>query len=559
MKTKTDLDEKTICREYTETTIGVEALALKYHVGKKKIKSILNENGIEVKKRGKQPLTENFVVDWKTPKYICGDGYHYEAYDDKTDFVSADIDNKSGVLTTYIEKEYGVKTPTLYDRRKYYMVNGDYWWEQWLNVRRVENKPVKKCPYCDWETTDIDNRSGCFEQHLNKAHSKTKLQYISEFPDDKQYFDTVNPQVALQMETDSNEFVICKICGKKMRRIDNHHLKMHGMTKFQYMQEYGFNVVSPNYHKKQSVASINSNMNSPNRFTKHSKAEKEIINILEKNGIKCSTNRKILRGQEIDIYVPDLKIGIEYNGLYYHTESMGKDRNYHLKKTEECESKGVKLIHIFEDEYQLKKDIVLSKLLHIVGKNTNEKVYARKCAVKEILMADADDFLESNHIQGTCGFSVAYGLFYQDRLVAVMSFLNEGDDNWNLVRFASDISLHCIGAGGKLFKHFLRDKKPAQVKTFADRRWTTDSGDNLYTKLGFHIDHVLSPNYWYYKKSDSKTGRLHKFNFRKQKLSKKYGFPLTMTEREMTKELGYERIWDCGLIRYVYNNPDYLL
>lgn len=558
MKKKTELDEKAICLEYTDTTIGVEALALKYHVGKKKIKVILEKNGIEAKKRGKQPLTEKFVVDWKTPKYVCDDGYHYEAYDERTGFISADIDNKSGVLTTYIEKEYGVKTPTLYDRRKYYMINSNYWWEQWLNVRRVENKPVKKCPYCDWETTDIDNRSGCFEQHLNKVHGKTKLQYISEFPNDRQYFETVNPQVALQMETDPDEFVICKICGKKMRKISQQHLTAHGMTKAEYVCKYGSeNLMSKSGLKKWRAIALKMNLNS--KFTRHSKPEREIISLLENAEVKCSANRKILNGQEIDIYIPDLKIGIEYNGLYYHTESMGKDKYYHLKKTKECERKGVKLIHIFEDEYQLKKEIVLSKLLHIVGKNTNEKIYARKCTVKEILMSDANDFLENNHIQGTCKFTVAYGLFHKDMLVAVMSLLNEGDDNWNLVRFASDISLHCIGAGGKLFKHFLRDKKPAQVKTFADRRWTTDIGDNLYTKLGFKMESILPPDYKYYNKKAGQYNRLHKFNFRKQKLSKKYGFPLTMTEREMTKELGYERIWDCGLIRYVYNNPDYLL
>lgn len=553
MKNKVTLDEGVICKEYTTTNIGIEALALKNHVGKKKIKEILTKNGVGFKKRGGQSLGETFITDWRENKYKKVQGYHYEIYDPQTSFSSTDIDNRSGALTTYIEKKYNVPTPTLYERRKYYMANGNYWWEQWLKVRFVEDKPFKKCPYCEWTTIDVDNKSGAFEQHLINVHNKSKNEYLDEFPNDRNYFLSSNPQVNLQIETNINEFVTCRVCGKKLRRIDSHHLKKHGLTKTEYVMKYGDSDLSSfTYINRQRdiINKVNENLT----FTKQTRAEKEIIHILEENGIKCKPNRKILKGQEIDIFMPDLNIGIEYDGLFYHTEQMGKDKYYHLNKTVTCLKHGVKLFHIFEDEYVKKHDVVISKLMHLVGKNNKPKIYARNCEIKPIGYEQSIDFLEKNHIQGKGNFTVAFGLFHNSKLVAVMLFLYEKDDTWNLTRFAADINLHCIGAGGKLFKHFLKTYNPKQIKTFADRRWTVDENNNLYTRLGFTMVSILKPDYRYYNKKIDKYGRIHKFNFRKQALHRKYGFPLTMTELEMTRALGYDRIWDCGLIKYVFYN-----
>ena len=105
-----------------------------------------------------------------------------------------------------------------------------------------------------------------------------------------------------------------------------------------------------------------------------------------------------------------------------------------------------------------------------------------------------------------------------------------------------------------MFSHFVRDVNPDTVISFADRRWTINSEDNLYTKLGFSLERKVSPDYRYYNSSVDKYKRLHKMGFRKEKLIKKYGFPNTMTEIEMARELGYDRIWDCGLFKYVWHS-----
>ena len=285
-----------------------------------------------------------------------------------------------------------------------------------------------------------------------------------------------------------------------------------------------------------------------------SKPEDEIISLFSEIEYQ-QHNRKILDGMEIDIFIHPLKLGIEYNGLRWHSEEFGKDNRYHLDKLNKCNEQGIRLIQIFEDEWINHRDICESKLKQICGLNRNPKIFGRKCEIREITNKDvAYDFLDKNHIQGRTGFSVALGAYYQNNLVGVMTFKKEKECYWDLNRFATNINYQCVGVGGKLFKYFTRNYPFIEIKSFADRRWTTDPTNNLYTKLGFEFDSYVPPTYWYYNQQIDQYKRFHKFGFRKQHLHKQYGLPLTMTEREMTESLGYTRIWDCGLIKYIFKN-----
>ena len=281
-----------------------------------------------------------------------------------------------------------------------------------------------------------------------------------------------------------------------------------------------------------------------------SKAELEIFDYVKGlvgEGNVISKDRSVLKGREIDIFIPSMNIGIEYDGLYWH--SLVKDKNYHLKKTEECEKKGIMLIHIFEDEYLFHKDLVLDKIRHALGKNHGlPKVYGRDCCVREIGKSESDIFLNENHIQGSSRSSVKLGCYFREKLVGVMTFTKEIGGNYELTRYASDISMVCCGVAGKLFSYFVKKYNPNSVKSFADRRWTSANNNNLYLKLGFEKDKMLYPNYSYVIGNK----RVHKFNMRKNLLNKRFGLPLTMTESEMCEKLGFGRIWDCGLVRYVW-------
>lgn len=283
--------------------------------------------------------------------------------------------------------------------------------------------------------------------------------------------------------------------------------------------------------------------------------EDEIVNILSHHLKVEKNNRTVLNGFELDIYIPSHNIAIEYNGLRWHSEEFGKDKYYHLNKTLQCKEKGIKLIHVFEDEYINSKKIVLNKIKHILGISEElPKIMGRKCVIEEINNDTAKSFLNTYHIQGYSRSTVHLGAVCGDELIAVMSFKKETKEclKWELTRFASHNNYICQGVGGKLFKYFIKNYKAQEVKSFADRRWTLNEEDNLYTKLGFELTQILPPDYRYIEHNK----RMHKFGFRKQILNKKYGLPLTMTEKEMVDSLGIKKIWDCGLLKYVWKQHD---
>lgn len=284
-----------------------------------------------------------------------------------------------------------------------------------------------------------------------------------------------------------------------------------------------------------------------------SKAENEIYKYVcgligDENVIK--KDREILDGKELDIYIPCMRIAIEYNGLRWHSEEFNKGNDYHLNKLLQCNSKGIKLIQIFEDEWLERKDIVLKKIKHILGFNDGEKIYARNTSIREIDCYEARDFLEKNHIQGFVASTKYFGAFYKDSLIAVMTFTLEGDRCWNLTRFATDNDKRCIGLAGKLFSAFLRAYNPKYVKSFADRRWTLSEANNVYVRLGFELEEEMKPQYRYVNGHK----REHKFKYRKKNLHKRYGVPIEWTEHKMTKHLGFYRIYDCGLLKYGWKN-----
>lgn len=260
-------------------------------------------------------------------------------------------------------------------------------------------------------------------------------------------------------------------------------------------------------------------------------------------------DRTVLGGKEIDILIKPLNIGIEYNGVIWHSEKYGKDKYYHISKTEDASSNGVKLIHIFEDEYTEHKDIVLSKIKYMLGKSDAPKIYGRKCEIRNIDKQQARIFLEKNHIQGFAPSTVYLGAFYENTIVSVMT-LKKTKHMWELTRFASEINTCVIGTFGKILKRFIEIYNPDLIKTFSDVRWCLNKEENIYTKNGFIYNGTTKPNYFY--TSETKGKRVHKFNMRKTILHKKYNLPLSMTEKEMCDSLGLYKIWDCGLHKYVW-------
>ena len=271
-------------------------------------------------------------------------------------------------------------------------------------------------------------------------------------------------------------------------------------------------------------------------------------------------DRTVLSGKELDIYIPSKKIAIEYNGLYWHSDVSGqKNRLYHINKTELCEKNNIQLIHIFEDEWINKKEIVMNKLKHLLSTDTFiKRIYARNCTILEIDVKSKNEFLNKYHIQGIDKSSIRLGAFYNNNLVAVMTFgklrLPLGNkanfnskNNYEMYRFCTLTNI--IGIGGKLFNFFIKNNDVNSIISYADRRWSNKNA--FYNKIGFKLNKKTFPNYWYIDKNYSK--RIYRFGFRKDKLKNilpKYID--TISEWENMKLNGYDRIWDCGSLKFVY-------
>jgi len=256
-------------------------------------------------------------------------------------------------------------------------------------------------------------------------------------------------------------------------------------------------------------------------------------------------NKNILNGLELDIYIPEHNLAIEMNGVYWHNE-LYKDENYHLNKTLLCKEKGIQLLHIWEDDWKYKCNIIKSIILNKLSL-LKTKIYARKCKIKQVESKQAREFLDINHIQGYSPSQLKLGLFYENELVSLMTFgwrYTNSKKEYELIRFCNKINFNIIGAASKLFCHFLKNQNIECITSYADISLFSGS---IYEKLGFIKSHLSKPNYFWVVKGVRK----HRFNFNKQKLVKE-GFDANKTEIEIMHERGYYRVFSCGQEKWIY-------
>ena len=288
-----------------------------------------------------------------------------------------------------------------------------------------------------------------------------------------------------------------------------------------------------------------------NGNTKVSTAEKEIIDFIQSfidiDSIVLGSRKLLGNGKEVDIYLKNLNIGIEYNGLYWHSDLM-VESSYHLDKTKAFkENTGGQLIHIFEDEWLHKKEIVKRKLKSLLGFSDEKKISARKCKIVELKTTDTRKFYDDNHIQGSV-YRALYniGLEYNGEIVACMSFDKTRTDGIELTRYATSAIIR--GGFTKLLSYFKKTYGHLYVciTSFADKRYSVGK---VYINNGFDHVYDTQPTYQYVQG----THRLHKSNFRKSRLKVLLGekYDDTLTERDMTTMLNLNRIYDCGLMKFV--------
>ena len=274
-------------------------------------------------------------------------------------------------------------------------------------------------------------------------------------------------------------------------------------------------------------------------------------------------DRNVIKPMEVDLYLPDYKVGIECNPTSTHNSTKnnwnkdlpGIPQSYHQQKTDYAAEKGVFIFHLFGYEWSHKQGIIKSMLKNLIGKS-ERRIFARNTEIVELSYNECNEFLNANHRQGECTSSIRYGLLDEGELVSVMSFskprrtIGKQSEDWELLRFCSKLNTNVIGGASKLFKHFTNSHPNQSVISFSDKARTRG---NLYSQLGFKLIRDSEPGYvWVDEKTDKAYGRVRAQKSNIEKLLNDPELDLSKSENYNMTTHGFVRVFDSGTAVWVY-------
>ena len=276
-----------------------------------------------------------------------------------------------------------------------------------------------------------------------------------------------------------------------------------------------------------------------------SRQEKEIVEFLKSLGVKSilQNDRRLIAPYELDIVLPDYNIAIEFNGLYWHSEKVNDDLYHIEKKRKRAEEKGIRVINIYWDDWQEKKLLIQNYLKAQLGFIKN-KIYGRKCKIKEIDSKTYAQFNKENHLMSNRNAKYKIALTYEDNIVAVAGF-----SDFELIRYTVKQDLLVIGGLGKITKWFLKNVNK-KLFTYVDLDYFTGEG---YKKVGFTPIKVTRPKLWF----TDMVKRYSREQFQKHKLKDKFeNFDNKLTAREICNLNGFYRIFGCSNLKLEINKTE---
>jgi hypothetical protein len=300
-----------------------------------------------------------------------------------------------------------------------------------------------------------------------------------------------------------------------------------------------------------------------------SKGEGEVFRFLSNLAKAEQRNRTLLKPKEVDIYLPEHGLAVEYCGEFFHSAKNAEEeasmRKRHIQKHVLCEEQGVRLITLWESEWRNNNYAVRRLLRNAIGMSKG-KLMARKCELRKVDAVEAAAFYERYHPQGGAGHGEHYALFWKGKMVACMRFVQGVNDRglgaknrvWTLGRYATRITV--AGAASRLFKAFVAEHRPPMVKSFSDNRLF---GGGMYAQLGFELEAELCPDYTVW---SPKLGLRPKSHYQRRNIQKRLvdhnmddlfdAGTDPRTEAEMTYLMRCGRLYDCGKKRWVWKLVD---
>lgn len=251
-----------------------------------------------------------------------------------------------------------------------------------------------------------------------------------------------------------------------------------------------------------------------------SKSEQKLVEFIGEKFEIITNTRTLLGGKEIDILIPGKNIAIEFNGVYWHSELCGKDENYHIEKTQQCDQKGIHLIHVFDTEWTQKQNHVKSIILAQLGV-FDTRVFAKHTTVGRIDKNIGREFLDTHDLFGVGVGDIFVGLWNGGVLVCVAQFEKTNTDAFSLSRYTQTLSTQVVGGFGKIWKYFNKCFEPTTVVARIDARYWTGK---MLEHHGFSKTTTTQPMPYYFKTTS-------------------HLIPENLMMRDKSE---YFRIWDCG-------------
>lgn len=276
--------------------------------------------------------------------------------------------------------------------------------------------------------------------------------------------------------------------------------------------------------------------------SKISSSQIDIANFIKSFGVGVVSEYKI-DGLKYDIFVPDVNLLIEYNGLKCHSMPESKKRD--IFKYQNALNNDFDYIMIFGDEWLRNKQKVKNYLINRLCLGRPKSVRPSKCSINNINSDLVNEFYEKFHYIGAVKAKINYGVFFDGRLIACVSFkrpTRQSKYDYELIRMASDPEFRIHGIWSKIIKQFLSNNECSSIVSFSDNRLFSGK---VYEKIGFKFDGEIRPDYYWVKGNR----RFHKSGLRKKDYEKTSGF----TEYQLRESQGYSRIWDLGKKRWVFD------
>ena len=250
-------------------------------------------------------------------------------------------------------------------------------------------------------------------------------------------------------------------------------------------------------------------------------------------------DRVELKPYEIDIFIPEKRVGIEVNGLYWHSYNRTENRNEkyrHYDKADLAVNAGVRLFQFFESEIYNKIHIVKSMIKMSMG--YAEVYQARKCTIDN--ETDLRMFFSDNHLYGHRPATINVALRHGDRIVMAINFADKANGVYEIMRSASLCDSVVIGGFNRILTWFIRHYAPKKIYSYCDRRFSTGES---YIRAGFRLVKTTDPGYFYTKRGEIYSRQ----KFQKHKLPAILeSFDEDISESQNMFNNGYRRIWDAG-------------